>query len=128
MKLPAGKRSLLAGMIAAAGMSMTPVTLAAPAEKPNVLLVIMDDLGTGQLDFTLNNLDKKALSQRPVPVRYQGDLDKMIDAAQRAMPNVSLLDQKRGQNDQCVCGASGMRAFARGYLYRSPPNQFWYLQ
>ncbi len=91
MKLPAGKRSLLAGMIAAAGMSMTPVTLAAPAEKPNVLLVIMDDLGTGQLDFTLNNLDKKALSQRPVPVRYQGDLDKMIDAAQRAMPNVSLL-------------------------------------
>ncbi|OLV94233.1 sulfatase [Salmonella enterica subsp. arizonae serovar 18:z4,z23:- str. CVM N26624] len=53
----------------------------------------MDDLGTGQLDFTLNNLDKNVLSQRSVPMRYQGDLNKMIDAAQRAMPNVAQLAQ-----------------------------------
>lgn len=51
----------------------------------------MDDLGTGQLDFAIDSLDKNELSKRPVAARYQGDLDKMIDAAQRAMPNVSKL-------------------------------------
>ncbi|EDX0770012.1 sulfatase-like hydrolase/transferase [Salmonella enterica] len=99
MKLSAGRKTLLAGLIATVCSTIASNVLAAPTsvvsgnEKPNVLLVIMDDLGTGQLDFTLNNLDKKVLSQRSVPVRYQGDLDKMIDAAQRAMPNVAQLAQ-----------------------------------
>lgn len=91
----AGKRALLAGLIAATYFSSPSVATAATAkgnnDKPNILLVIMDDLGTGQLDFTLNSLDKKVLNQRSVPARYQGDLDKMIDAARRAMPNITKL-------------------------------------
>lgn len=65
MKLSAGRKTLLAGLIAMVCSTIASNVLAAPTsvvsgnEKPNVLLVIMDDLGTGQLDFTLNNLDKK---------------------------------------------------------------------
>ena len=62
--------------------------------RPNVLVVIMDDLGTGQLDFALDSIDKAELEKRPVPIRYQGHIDKMLDAAKRAMPNVTeLADQ-----------------------------------
>ncbi len=62
--------------------------------KPNVLVVIMDDLGTGQLDFALDSIDKNELQKRPVPIRYQGNIDKMLDAAKRAMPHVTeLADQ-----------------------------------
>ena len=49
----------------------------------------MDDLGTGQLDFVLDTLDVDALAQRSTPPRYEGDINKMVEAARIAMPNVS---------------------------------------
>ncbi|CAM3720988.1 MULTISPECIES: sulfatase family protein [Avibacterium] len=89
------KRSLLSQCLLSAlvvGAAAQPVYAhSQDPQKPNVLVIVMDDLGTGQLDFAIDSLDKNELSKRPVAARYQGDLDKMIDAAQRAMPNVSKL-------------------------------------
>lgn len=84
------KRSLLAGLIAASSL-VPPIAANAGGtpEKPNVLLIIMDDLGTGQLDFVLDSLDVKELAQRPSPQRYQGDINQMVEAARVAMPNVA---------------------------------------
>ncbi|AGH80939.1 hypothetical protein PCNPT3_04985 [Psychromonas sp. CNPT3] len=92
MILSSTKKTLLASLVAAACLG-APATYAAnhDTSQPNVLLVIMDDLGTGQLNFTLDSLNKSELAKRDVPVRYQGNLDKMIDAARRAMPNVEKL-------------------------------------
>ncbi|MBV7387346.1 sulfatase-like hydrolase/transferase [Pasteurellaceae bacterium TAE3-ERU1] len=89
MKLSLLNKCLLSAMVV--GGVAQPVYAAEQAHKPNVLVIVMDDLGSGQLDFALDTLDKNELSKRPVAARYQGDLDKMIDAAQRAMPNVSQL-------------------------------------
>ncbi|WIE08593.1 MULTISPECIES: sulfatase family protein [Providencia] len=90
MRLPSMKKSLLAGLIAASSL-VPPIAANAGGtpEKPNVLLIIMDDLGTGQLDFVLDSLDVKELVQRPSPQRYQGDINKMVEAARTAMPNVA---------------------------------------
>jgi len=93
MKLYSSKQTLLAGAIAAV-CAVTPVTVSAASadpQQPNVLVVIMDDLGTGQLDFTLDTIDKNLLDQRTISERYDGDMDKLIDAAQRAMPNVAKM-------------------------------------
>ncbi len=49
----------------------------------------MDDLGTGQLDFVLDNLDVNELAKRPTAQRYDGDINKMVEAAKIAMPNVT---------------------------------------
>lgn len=68
------KKKQLAGLVAAACLCGASSASAAPAaatdSRPNVLLVIMDDLGTGQLDFALDALDTKALGKRPVAERY----------------------------------------------------------
>ncbi|EMA8584871.1 arylsulfatase, partial [Escherichia coli] len=58
MTLPSVKKSLLAGLIATSCLSV-PISANAGGtpEKPNVLLIVMDDLGTGQLDFVLDTLD-----------------------------------------------------------------------
>ena len=93
MNLSSSKKTVIASVVAAVCMAAPALSYAANQnpDQPNVLLVVMDDLGTGQLNFALDSLDKSELGKRPVPVRYQGDLDKMIDAAQRAMPNVEKL-------------------------------------
>ncbi|MBB1466547.1 sulfatase-like hydrolase/transferase [Vibrio sp. SG41-7] len=93
MNLSSSKKTVIASLVAAACVAAPSLSYAVNQnpEQPNVLLVVMDDLGTGQLNFALDSLDKTELAKRPVPVRYQGDLDKMIDAAQRAMPNVEKL-------------------------------------
>ncbi|WP_028862778.1 sulfatase family protein [Psychromonas aquimarina] len=92
MKRFTSKKTLLAGLIAAS-CAAAPVTAfaAKDAEKPNVLLIVMDDLGTAQLDFMLDQVDKETLQKRPVPVRYEGDFDTLYDAAKRSMPNVTEL-------------------------------------
>lgn len=90
MTLLSVRKSLLAGLIATSCLS-APISVNAGGtpEKPNVLLIVMDDLGTGQLDFVLDTLDVDALAQRPTPPRYEGDINKMVEAARIAMPNVS---------------------------------------
>ncbi|HIF9176129.1 TPA: sulfatase family protein [Photobacterium damselae] len=121
MNLSSTKKTVVASLVAAACVAAPVTTFAAKqAEQPNVLLVIMDDLGTGQLDFALDSLDKTELAKRPVPVRYQGDLDKMIDAAHRAMPNVAKLAQNGVKMTNAfvahpVCGPSRAGIFTGRY-------------
>jgi uncharacterized sulfatase len=84
-------KKIIASMVALA-CSISPVMVySAESEQPNVLVIIMDDLGTGQLDFTLDSLERETLDKRQVAPRYQGDIAKMIDAAARSMPNVANL-------------------------------------
>ncbi|MDP2556552.1 sulfatase-like hydrolase/transferase [Photobacterium damselae subsp. piscicida] len=121
MNLSSTKKTVVASLVAAACVAAPVTTYAAKqAEQPNVLLVIMDDLGTGQLDFALDSLDKTELAKRPVPARYQGDLDKMIDAAHRAMPNVAKLAQNGVKMTNAfvahpVCGPSRAGIFTGRY-------------
>ncbi len=121
MKLSLIQKSLVATLVSASYLSIPTFTFAAQnPQKPNVLLIIMDDLGSGQLDFALDTLDKKVLSKRSVPVRYQGDLDKMIDAASRAMPNISKLAQNGVKMTNAyvahpVCGPSRAGIFTGRY-------------
>lgn len=55
------KKKQLAGLVAAACLcgASSAAPAAATDSRPNVLLVIMDDLGTGQLDFALDALDPR---------------------------------------------------------------------
>ncbi|HIF9324666.1 TPA: sulfatase family protein [Photobacterium damselae] len=121
MNLSSTKKTVVASLVAAACVAAPVTTYATKqAEQPNVLLVIMDDLGTGQLDFALDSLDKTELAKRPVPARYQGDLDKMIDAAHRAMPNVAKLAQNGVKMTNAfvahpVCGPSRAGIFTGRY-------------
>lgn len=119
-------KTALATFVAAACMlSSSPsfgaqILSAENPKKPNVLLVVMDDLGTGQLDFALESLDKDLLAKRPVPLRYKGDLDKMIDAAKRAMPNVANLAENGIKMTNAfvahpVCGPSRAGIFTGRY-------------
>ncbi len=63
MDLSSMKKTVVASLVATACVVAPVTTFAAkPAEQPNVLLVIMDDLGTGQLDFALDSLDKAGVS------------------------------------------------------------------
>ncbi|WP_044362776.1 sulfatase [Vibrio fluvialis] len=121
MNLSLTRKTVVAGLVAAA-CAAAPLTAysAQKSEQPNVLLVIMDDLGTGQLDFALGSLDPQTLAKRPVPVRYQGDLDKMIAAAQKAMPNVTKLAQNGIKMTNAfvahpVCGPSRAGIFTGRY-------------
>lgn len=115
------KKTVVASLVTAACVVAPISTFAAEqSTQPNVLLVIMDDLGTGQLDFAIDSLDKEQLAKRPVAVRYQGSLDKMIDAAQRAMPNVAKLAQNGIKMTNAfvahpVCGPSRAGIFTGRY-------------
>lgn len=92
MRLSSTKKTVLAGFVAAACAASPAISVAAEnADQPNVLLIVMDDLGTAQLDFAMENIDKEALAKRPVPMRYDGDFDKLYDAAKRSMPNITKL-------------------------------------
>nr|UFQ91288.1 chondroitin sulfate N-acetyl-galactosamine 6-O-sulfatase [Photobacterium sp.] len=112
MKLSSKKKTVVAGLVAAACALPSMSALAqGTAEQPNVLLIVMDDLGTAQLDFALDRLDKEALVQRPAPQRYQGDFDKLYDAAKRAMPNITQLANEGARMTNAyvatpVCGPS----------------------
>lgn len=88
------KPLMLASLIATAGMGINSNPAHAYStdpSKPNVLVIVMDDLGIGQLDFALSSLNKDQL-QKAVPApRYKADLDKLMEAARTAMPNVNEL-------------------------------------
>ena len=84
------KKSVLAGIVGAACIAAPMHTLAAD-EQPNVLVIVMDDLGKQQLDFAMGEIEKEVLKKRFVSDRYKVDFDKAYDAAKRAMPNVTQL-------------------------------------
>lgn len=84
------KKSVLAGMVGAACIAAPMHSLAAD-KQPNVLVIVMDDLGKQQLDFAMGEIEKEVLKKRFVSDRYKVDFDKAYDAAKRAMPNVTQL-------------------------------------
>ncbi|TOF47015.1 arylsulfatase [Vibrio parahaemolyticus] len=92
MDLLLPKKTILAGFVAAA-CTLTPALSQASekVEQPNVLLIVMDDLGSAQLDFAMDNINKEELVKRPVPERYDGNFDQLYDAAKRSMPNITKL-------------------------------------
>ncbi|MFC6276058.1 sulfatase family protein [Psittacicella hinzii] len=82
----------LASLVAPATMLATPShAVSTDPSRPNILVIVMDDLGIGQLNFNLATLNKNALAQKPQAPRYAADLDKLIAAAEQAMPNISEL-------------------------------------
>ncbi|WP_299017883.1 sulfatase-like hydrolase/transferase [uncultured Photobacterium sp.] len=92
MKLSSTKKTVLAGLVASACAISPVMTMAAEkVEQPNVLLIVMDDLGSAQLDFALEQVDKDTLLKRPEAARYEGDFAKLYDAAKRSMPNITKL-------------------------------------
>ena len=119
-------RTLLASAMTCSMAAVLPsvsYSAASPA-APNILVVIMDDLGTGHLDFALEDINKKELVKRPVTERYQGSFDAMYDAAKRSMPTITeLADQGLRMTNAYVatpvCGPS--RA---GILTGRSPNSF----
>ncbi|SEG57140.1 sulfatase family protein [Vibrio hangzhouensis] len=92
MKLSSFKKTAVAGFVAASCATVPMASVAKDyTEQPNVLVIVMDDLGIAQMDFMLDTVDKDTLKKRPVPMRYDGDFDKLYDAAKRSMPNVTKL-------------------------------------
>lgn len=59
-------------------------------DKPNVLIIGMDDLGYGQLNYDEKAFDKKVLAEKVIPERYQVDVDKAIEAAKKSTPNLKI--------------------------------------
>lgn len=64
--------------------------------KPNVLIISMDDLGYGQLNFDEKAFDKKVLAEKVIPDRYKVDVDKAIEAAKKSTPNLRKLQDQGG--------------------------------
>lgn len=62
--------------------------------KPNVLIISMDDLGYGQLNFDEKAFDAKVLSEKVVPDRYKVDVNKAIEAAKKSTPNLRKLQDE----------------------------------
>ncbi|BCL75926.1 sulfatase [Jeongeupia sp. HS-3] len=60
--------------------------------KPNVLVVVMDDLGYGQLNYDNSAFDKtEFLKSLEIPKRYEANIDKAIDAAKHSTPYLRTL-------------------------------------
>lgn len=92
--------------------------------KPNVLIISMDDLGYGQLNFDEKAFDKKVLAEKVIPDRYKVDVDKAIEAAKKSTPNLrKLQDQGVMLTQDFVChGVSGpSRA---GFMTSEFPSRF----
>ncbi|MDU8924388.1 sulfatase-like hydrolase/transferase [Pasteurellaceae bacterium LIM206] len=61
--------------------------------KPNIILISMDDLGYGQLNYDEKAFNKDVLKDQVVPERYQVTLDKAIEAARKSTPTLHALQE-----------------------------------
>ncbi|ELA9243548.1 sulfatase-like hydrolase/transferase [Vibrio alginolyticus] len=61
------------------------------ADKPNVILITVDDLGYGQMDFDERSFDDKYLQNREVVETYKISVDKAIEAAKKSTPTLKKL-------------------------------------
>ncbi|WP_460023880.1 sulfatase-like hydrolase/transferase [Marinifilum fragile] len=60
-------------------------------QKPNVIVVVTDDQGYGQLNFDPNSYSQDQLKNTQVTKRYTTAVEAAYNAAQTAMPNTSQL-------------------------------------
>ena len=61
------------------------------AGKPNVLLIVVDDLGYGQMDFDKRTFEKQYLENRDVVDTYKIPINKAIEAAKKSTPTLKKL-------------------------------------
>lgn len=61
------------------------------AKKPNVIVVVTDDQGYGQLNFDPNSYTQDQLNNTTVTKRYRTSVEEAYKAAQTAMPNTAKL-------------------------------------
>ncbi len=83
----------------------------AVAERPNILVILTDDQGYGQLDFGQGDFAPGYLGGKPGTARYKCDPAKAIEAAKQAMPNINALAKNgvrftHGYVASPVCGPS----------------------
>lgn len=77
--------------------------------KPNIIVLTMDDLGYGQLPFDKTSFDPKSMEDRDVVDTYEIGIDKAIEAAKKSTPTLlSLMDEGvRLTNGYVAHGVSG---------------------
>lgn len=61
------------------------------ADKPNIILITVDDLGYGQMDFDERSFDGKYLKNREVVETYKISVEKAIEAAKNSTPTLKKL-------------------------------------
>ncbi|EGM1627546.1 sulfatase-like hydrolase/transferase [Salmonella enterica] len=78
-------------------------------DKPNVIILTMDDLGYGQLPFDQRSFDPKTMENREVVDTYKIGIEKAIEAAKNSTPTLlSLMDEGvRFTNGYVAHGVSG---------------------
>lgn len=78
-------------------------------DKPNVIILTMDDLGYGQLPFDQRSFDISSMANRNVVDTYKIGTDKAIEAAKKSTPTLlSLMDEGvRFTNGYVAHGVSG---------------------
>ena len=59
--------------------------------KPNVLVITMDDLGYGQIPYDESSFDKSSMENRDVVDTYKIGIDKAIEAAKNSTPTLRAL-------------------------------------
>lgn len=64
------------------------------ADQPNVLVIMTDDQGLGQMSFTDRHRDPALVWRPETTQRYEVDLARAREAAEAAMPNLEQLGQK----------------------------------
>lgn len=77
--------------------------------KPNIIVITVDDLGYGQLPFDEKSFDKSSMENREVVDTYKIGIDKAIEAAKKSTPTLLSLmnDGVRFTNGYASHGVSG---------------------